>query len=180
MLHNPQGRIYPWRTCLLVSYKNCLLKYKLMSYPFRVQCDRRGPVGEWRSGPGGKEWAGGKGVGQGERSGPGRSSWPGGRSGPGRIGLLYVIYAHFQDFLFDFLIPFQETEPLYFRSSSITDHKLRDILVIHSRLLMFLINTIFLCLSFFLHWQNFEIRTEKWPLREEVHGLLTQISPTKW
>ena len=104
-----------------------------------------------RSGPGGKEWAGGKGVGQRERSGPGRSSWPGGRSGPGRIGLLYVIYAHFQDFLFDFLIPFQETEPLYFRSSSITDHKLRDILVIHSRRLMFLINTIFLCLSFFLH-----------------------------
>ena len=104
-----------------------------MSYPFRVQFDRRGRGGEevdwversglggkewagWegvgrggRSGPGGKESAGGKGVGRGERSGPG-----GGRSQPGRIGLLYVIYPNFQDFLFDFLKLFQETEPFHF------------------------------------------------------------------
>ena len=55
-----------------------------------------------RSGPEGKEWAGGKGVGR------------GGRSRPGRIGLLYVIYPYFQDFLFDFLKRFQETEPFHF------------------------------------------------------------------
>ena len=61
-----------------------------------------------RSGPGGKEWAGGEGVGRGGRSGPG------GRSRPGRIGLLYVIYPNFQDFLFDFLQRFQETEPFHF------------------------------------------------------------------
>ena len=52
--------------------------------------------------PGGKEWAGGEGVGR----------W--GRSGPGRIGLLYVIYPYFQNFLFDFLKRFQETEPFHF------------------------------------------------------------------
>ena len=47
-----------------------------MSYPFRVQFDRRGRGGEevdWveRSGLGGKEWAGWEGVGRGGRSGPG-------------------------------------------------------------------------------------------------------------
>ena len=46
-----------------------------MSYPFRVQFDRRGRgegVGRvGRSGPGGKECAGGEGVGRGGRSGPG-------------------------------------------------------------------------------------------------------------
>ena len=76
-----------------------------MSYPFRVQFDRRGRgegVGRvGRSGPGGKECAGGEGVCRGERS------------RPGRIGLLYVIYPYFQDFLFDFLKRFQETEPFH-------------------------------------------------------------------
>ena len=66
-----------------------------------------------RSGPGGKEWAG--------------ADWL----------VVRYIYAYFQDFLFDFLKRFQETE----------------------RRLKFLINTIFLCLSFFLHWPNFEIKT---------------------
>ena len=47
-----------------------------MSYPFRVQFDRRGRGGEevdWveKSGLGGKEWAGWEGVGRGGRSGPG-------------------------------------------------------------------------------------------------------------
>ena len=85
-----------------------------MSYPFRVQFDRRG----WgrRSGPGGKEWAGGEGVCRGGggvgRGGEGVGRW--GRSGPGRIGLLYVIYPYFQNFLFDFLKRFQETEPFHF------------------------------------------------------------------
>ena len=37
-----------------------------------------------------------------------------GRSGPGQIGLLYVIYPNFQDFLFDFLKRSQETEPFHF------------------------------------------------------------------
>ena len=60
-----------------------------------------------RSVPGGKEWVGGEGVGRGGRSGPGE------RSRPGRIGLLYVIYLYFQDFLFDFLKRFQETEPFH-------------------------------------------------------------------
>ena len=91
-----------------------------MSYPFRVQFDRRGRGGEevdWveRSGPGGKEWAGGKRVGRGERRRPGGKEWAGGgRSRPGRIGLLYVIYPNFQDFLFDFLKRFQEREPFHF------------------------------------------------------------------
>ena len=66
-----------------------------------------------RSWPGAKESAGGKGVGRGERSGPGGGKG-GGRSRPGRIGLLYVIYPYFQDFLFDFLKRFQETEPFHF------------------------------------------------------------------
>ena len=67
-----------------------------------------------RSGPGGKECAGGEGVCQGGRSGPGGKEWAGGeRSRPGRIGLLYVIYPYFQDFLFDFLKRFQETEPFH-------------------------------------------------------------------
>ena len=91
-----------------------------MSYPFRVQFDRRGRGGEevdWveRSGPGGKECAGGEGVCRGERRRPGGKEWAGGgRSRPGRIGLLYVIYPNFQDFLFDFLRRFQETEPFHF------------------------------------------------------------------
>ena len=103
-----------------------------MSYPFRVQFDRRGRGGEevdWveRSGLGGKEWAGWEGVGRGGRSGPGgkesaggkasaggKGVGRGGRSRPGRIGLLYVIYPNFQDFLFDFLKRFQETEPFHF------------------------------------------------------------------
>ena len=55
-----------------------------------------GPGG--RSGPGGKEWAG--------------EDWL----------VVRYIYAYFQDFLFDFLKRFQETEPFYFRSSSITDY----------------------------------------------------------
>ena len=47
-----------------------------MSYPFRLRFDRRGRGGkEWAGGEGvgwvGKEWAGGEGVGWGERSGPG-------------------------------------------------------------------------------------------------------------
>ena len=75
-----------------------------------------------RSGPGGKEWAGGEGVGRGEKSRPGGKASAGGkgvgrgggRSRPGRIGLLYVIYPNFQDFLFDFLKLFQETEPFHF------------------------------------------------------------------
>ena len=46
----------------------------------------------------------------------------GSRSGPGHIGLLYVIYPNFQEFLFDFLKRFQETEPFHFRSSSIIDY----------------------------------------------------------
>ena len=110
MLHNRLGRIYIylWCTCLHLSYKNSLLKYKLMSYPFRVQFDRRGRGG-WRSGPGGKEWAGWEGVAR-------------GRSRSGRIGLLYFIYPYFQDFLFDFSKRFQETEPFHFRSSSIIDY----------------------------------------------------------
>ena len=87
-----------------------------MSYPFHVQFDRRGRGrgegvgGGERSGPGGKEWAGGEGVG-----------WAG-RSRPCRIGLLYVMYPYVQDFLFDFLKRFQETEPFHFRSSSIIDY----------------------------------------------------------
>ena len=47
-----------------------------MSYPFRVQFDRRGQGG-------GKEWAGGKGAGRGGRSGPGRKEWAG-KEGVGR------------------------------------------------------------------------------------------------
>ena len=43
-------------------------------------------------------------------------------SGQGHIGLLYVIYPNFQEFLFDFLKRFQETEPFHFRSSSIIDY----------------------------------------------------------
>ena len=128
MLHNRLGESYLGCTCrsrVPVSYKNCLLKYKLMSYPFRVQFDRRGRgegVGRvGRSGPGGKEWAGGEGVGWGEKSRPGgkasaggKGVGRGGRSRPGRIGLLYVIYPNFQDLLFDFLKRFQETEPFHF------------------------------------------------------------------
>ena len=62
-----------------------------------------------------KEWVGGKGVGRGGRSGPGGKEWAGGkesaagkgvgrggRSRAGRIGLLYVMYPYCQDFLFDF------------------------------------------------------------------------------
>ena len=75
--------------------------------------ERSGPGGkEWagggRSGPGGKESAGGK------ASAGGKGVGRGGRSRPGRIGLLYVIYPNFQDFLFDFLKRFQETEPFHF------------------------------------------------------------------
>ena len=40
-----------------------------------------------RSGPVGKEWARGKGVGRGERGGPGRSSWPGGKEWAGGKGV---------------------------------------------------------------------------------------------
>ena len=70
-----------------------------MSYPFRVQFDRRGRGGEevdWveRSGLGGKEWAGWEGVGRGGRSGPGGKESAGGkgvgreeRSGPGGEGV---------------------------------------------------------------------------------------------
>ena len=58
-------------------------------------------------GRGGEEVGRGEGVGWGERSGPE------GRSRPGRIGLLYVIYPYFQDFLFDFLKRVQETEPFH-------------------------------------------------------------------
>ena len=53
-----------------------------------------------------------------EESGGGGGS----RSGPGHIGLLYVIYPNFQDFLFDFLKRFQETEPIHFTSSLIIDY----------------------------------------------------------
>ena len=70
-----------------------------------------------RSGPGGKEWAGWKGVGPGGRSGPGGKEW----AGEDWLVVRYI-YAYFQDFLFDFLKRFQETEPFYFRSSSITDY----------------------------------------------------------
>ena len=49
-----------------------------MSYPFRVQFDRRGQGGG-RSGPGGKERAGWEGVGREGRSGPGRKEWVGGK-----------------------------------------------------------------------------------------------------
>ena len=63
------------------------VRKKMMSYPFHVQFVRRG----WRGRGGG-----------------------GSRSGPGHIGLLYVIYPNFQDFLFDFLKRFQETEPFHF------------------------------------------------------------------
>ena len=55
-----------------------------------------------------KEWVGGEGVGRGKRSGPGGGSRPGGIS-------LYVIYPYLQDFLFDFLKRFQETEPFQSR-----------------------------------------------------------------
>ena len=54
-----------------------------MSYPLRVQFDRRGRgegagrVG--RSGPGGKEWAGWEGVGRGQRSRPGGKASAGGK-----------------------------------------------------------------------------------------------------
>ena len=145
MLHNRLGRVYfyLWCTCLLFSYKNCLLKYKLMSYPFRVQFDRRGRGGG-RSGPGGKEWAGEKGVGR------------GGRSRPGRIGLLYVIYPYFQDFLFDFLKRFQETEPFHFRSSSIIDYS--DILAIHYRRLKFLLTQSFYVSLFFFTDQILKLK----------------------
>ena len=66
-----------------------------MSYPSRIQFDRRGRGGEevdWveRSGLGGKEWAGWEGVGRGGRSGLGGKESAGGkgvgrgeRSGPG-------------------------------------------------------------------------------------------------
>ena len=64
-----------------------------------------------RSGPGGKEWAGGG------RSGPGGKEW----AWADWVVVRYI-YAYFQDFLFDFLKRFQETEPFYFRSSSITDY----------------------------------------------------------
>ena len=77
-----------------------------MSYSFRVQFDRRG---RGRPGGGGaKEGVGGEGVGRGKRSGPGGGSRPGGIS-------LYVIYPYLQDFLFDFLKRFQETEPFQSR-----------------------------------------------------------------
>ena len=56
----------------------------MSSYPFRVQFNRRGRGG--RSGPGGKEWAGWKGVGPGGRSGPGGKEWARGE-GVGRGGL---------------------------------------------------------------------------------------------
>ena len=98
MLHNRLGERYLGCTCrsrVPVSYKNCLLEKKMMSYPFHVQFVRRG----WRGRGGG-----------------------GSRSGPGHIGLLYVIYPNFQEFLFDFLKRFQETEPFHFRSSSIIDY----------------------------------------------------------
>ena len=48
-----------------------------MSYPFRVQFDRRGRGG--RSGPGGKERARWEGVGREGRSGPGGKEWVGGK-----------------------------------------------------------------------------------------------------
>ena len=104
-----------------------------MSYPFRVQFDRRGRGGEevdWveRSGLGGKEWAGwegvgrrgrsglggkesagGRGVGRGERSGPG-----GGKESAGADWLVVRYISPLQDFLFDFFKkPFQETEPFH-------------------------------------------------------------------
>ena len=59
MLHNRLGESYLGCTCrsrVPVSYKNCLLEKKMMSYPFHVQFVRRG----WR-GRGG----GGVGVGRG-------------------------------------------------------------------------------------------------------------------
>ena len=169
MLYNRLGRIDLWRTCLLGSYKNFLLKYKLMSYPFRVQFDRRG-----RGRPGG-----GEGVGRGERSGPGGKEGARGK-GVGRGGLgcctlciptAKISYSIFKAFSGDGTIPLQKLFNYWL---------LRDILALHSRRSKFLINTIFLCLSFFLHWPNFEIKTVNWSLREEVHGLLTQISPRKW
>ena len=162
MLYNRLGRIDLWRTCLLDSYKNFLLKYKLMSYPFRVQSDRRGRgrPGGWRSGLGEKEWAGGEGV---------------GRGGLGCCTLCFptakIFYSIFKAFSGDGTIPLQKLFNYWL---------LRDILALHSRRSKFLMNTIFLCLSFFLHWPNFEIKTVNWSLREEVHGLLTQISPRKW
>ena len=74
-----------------------------------------------RSGPGGKEWAGGEGVGRGEKSRPGERRRPGGKEwaggeGVGRGGLgcctLYIPTSKI--FLFDFLKRFQETEPFHF------------------------------------------------------------------
>ena len=60
MLHNRLGERYLGCTCrsrVPVSYKNCLLEKKMMSYPFHVQFVRRG----WRGRGGG----GGVGVGRG-------------------------------------------------------------------------------------------------------------------
>ena len=58
MLHNRLGERYLGCTCrsrVPVSYKNCLLEKKMMSYPFHVQFVRRG----WRGrGGGGEEGAG--------------------------------------------------------------------------------------------------------------------------
>ena len=98
MLHNRLGESYLGCTCrsrVPVSYKNCLLEKKndVLSLS-RAICQKR-------------------------LEGSGRG-WS--RSGQGHIGLLYVIYPNFQDFLFDFLKPFQETEPFHFRSSSIIDY----------------------------------------------------------
>ena len=56
-----------------------------MSYPFRVQFDRRGRGG--RSGPGGKERAGWEGVGREGRSGPGGKEWAGGKERAGWEGV---------------------------------------------------------------------------------------------
>ena len=99
MLHNRLGESYLGCTCrsrVPVSYKNCLLEKKndVLSLS-RAICQKR------------LEGSGGGG---------------GSRSGPGHIGLLYVIYPNFQEFLFDFLKRFQETEPFHFRSSSIIDY----------------------------------------------------------
>ena len=95
MLHNRLGESYLGCTCrsrVPVSYKNCLLEKKMMSYPFHVQFVRRG----WR----GRGRGGGVGVGR------------------GTLGCctLYIPTSK------SFLKRFQETEPFHFRSSSIIDY----------------------------------------------------------
>ena len=75
-----------------------------------------------RSGPGGKEWARGKGVGRGGRGGPGGKEWAGGKESAGADWVVVRYVSLLPRFFIRFLKRFQETEPFHFRSSLIIDY----------------------------------------------------------